>query len=121
MLLAAWDRWRESLLARPLQSVTRAKVTDPRAMRQEPDVVRRDGYGREDGELQSRVCAVAAPVRIGGDAVAARSVSGARLDLATATSQVVPLADELSANLSDGSTPRRVACAAGDLIPAGIR
>jgi DNA-binding IclR family transcriptional regulator len=102
-VLLAWrDRWRESLLARPLQGVTSRTVTDPRALRHELDLVRRKGYAREDGELQPRVRAVAAPVRIGADVVAALSVSGSRFDLEAATPRIIQLADELSADLSDG-------------------
>lgn len=102
-VVLAWrDRWRESLLASPLQGVTGRTVTDPRALRQELDLVRRQGYAVEDGELQAGVRAVAVPVRLGGDVVAALSVSGARLDLAAATPRVIRLADELSPDLSDG-------------------
>jgi IclR family transcriptional regulator, KDG regulon repressor len=102
-VLLAWrDRWRESVLARPMKSLTSRTITDARALRQELELVRREGYAAEDGELQTRARAVAAPVRIGGDVVAALSVSGSRFDLAVATQRVVGLADELSADLSDG-------------------
>ena len=102
-VLLAWrDRWRESLLARQLEQVTSRTVTDPRALRQELDVVRSQGFAVEDGELQPRVRAVAAPVRVAGDVVAALAVSGARFDLAAATPRVIQLANELSADLSDG-------------------
>ena len=74
----AWrDRWRESLLARQLEQVTSRTVTDARALRQELDVVRSQGFAVEDGELQPRVRAVAAPVCVAGDVVAALAVSGA--------------------------------------------
>lgn len=99
-VLLAWrDRWRESLLARPLEGVTSRTVTDVRALREELDRVRREGYATEDGELQPKVRAVAAPVRASGDVVAALSVSARRLDLAAATPRVIQLADELSADL----------------------
>jgi IclR family acetate operon transcriptional repressor len=98
-VLLAWrDRWRESVLARPLERVTSRTVTDVRVLRAELDVVLREGYATEDGELQPRVRAVAAAVRTGGDVVAALSVSGRRLDLAAATPRVIQLADELSAD-----------------------
>jgi DNA-binding IclR family transcriptional regulator len=106
-VLLAWrDRWRESLLAHPLEHVTSLEratsrtVTDVPALRQELDRVRREGYATEDGELQPKVRAVAAAVRTGGEVVAALSVSGHRLDLAAATPRVIQLADELSADLN---------------------
>ena len=102
-VLLAWrHRWRESVLARPLERVTTATVTDPRDLRQELDVVRRQGYACEEGELQSKACAVAAPVRSGDEVVAALSVSGSRLDFAGATPRVTRLAKELSEDLSNG-------------------
>jgi len=102
-VLLAWrDRWRESLLARQLEQVTSRTVTDPRALRQELDVVRGQGFAVEDGELQFRVRAVAAPVRVAGHVAAALAVSGSRFDLAAATPRLIQLANELSADLSDG-------------------
>ena len=108
-VLLAWrDRWRESLLAHPLERATSRTVTDFRALRAQLDLVRREGYATEDGELQPKVCAVAAAVRTRGDVVAALSVSGRRLDLAAAAPRVVQLADELSADLHvDESCPSR--------------
>jgi len=100
MLLAWRERWRESVLARPLERVTSRTVTDSRVLRNELDAVRREGYATEDGELQPKVRAVAAAVRSSGDIVAALSVSGRRLDLAAATPRVIHLADELSADLT---------------------
>jgi DNA-binding IclR family transcriptional regulator len=99
-LLLAWrDRWRESLLAHPLERVTSHTVTDVRALRAELELVRREGYATEDGELQPKVRAVAAAVRAGGDIIAALAVSGRRLDLAAATPRIIQLADQLSADL----------------------
>jgi DNA-binding IclR family transcriptional regulator len=101
-VLLAWrDRWRESLLTRPLERVTSRTVTDARVLRNELDVVRREGYATEDGEYQPKARAVAAAVRTGGgDVVAALAVSGHRFDVAAATPRVIQLADELSADLS---------------------
>jgi DNA-binding IclR family transcriptional regulator len=99
VLLACRHRWRESVLARPLERVTSRTVTDVRALRQELDCVRREGHATEDGELQPNVRAVAAAVHTGGDVVAALTVSGRRLDLASATPRVIQLADEMSADL----------------------
>lgn len=102
-VLLAWrDRWRESFLARPLERITERTVTEARVLRNELDVVRRQGYAIEDRELEPKVCAVAAAIRSNGDVIAALSVSGRRLDLGAATPQVVQLAAELSADLSDG-------------------
>ena len=99
-VLLAWrERWRESVLARPLERVTSRTVIDVRALRGELDRVRSEGHGTEDGELEVKVRAVAAAVRAGGDVVAALSASGPRLDLAAATPRVVQLADELTADL----------------------
>jgi len=99
-VLLAWrDRWRESVLARPLERVTSRTVTDVRALRDELHRVRREGYAIDDGELQPKMRAVAAAVRAGGDVVAALSLSGRPLDLDAATPRVLQLADELSADL----------------------
>lgn len=102
-VLLAWrDRWRESLLTRPLERVTPRTVADVRSLRQELDLARRQGFATEDGELQPRVRAVAAPVRVTGDVVAALAVSGGRFDVAAATPRVIQIAESLSANFSDG-------------------
>jgi DNA-binding IclR family transcriptional regulator len=102
-VLLAWrDRWRESLLARPLERVTSRTVTDVQALRHELHVVRSQGFAVEDGELQPRVRAVAAPIRIGSEVLAALAVSGSRFDIGAATPRILQLADRLSANLRDG-------------------
>jgi IclR family acetate operon transcriptional repressor len=100
MLLAWRDRWRASLLARPLERVTSRTVIDVRDLRHELDVVRRQGYATEDGELQPKLRSVAAAVRIGDAAAAALSVSGAHFDVAAATPRVIELAEQLSADVS---------------------
>ena len=100
MLLAWRDRWRASLFARPLERLTSRTVTDVRDLRHELDAVRRQGYATEDGEVEPKVRAVAAAVRIGGDVAAALSVSGGHFDIAAATPRVIELADDLSADLS---------------------
>jgi IclR family transcriptional regulator, pca regulon regulatory protein len=104
MLLAWRDRWRASLFARPLERVTSRTVTDVRDLRHELDLVRRQGYATENGEMEPKVRAVAAAVRISGDVAAALSVSGGQLDVAAATPRVIELADELSADLSAAAT-----------------
>jgi DNA-binding IclR family transcriptional regulator len=103
-LLAFRDRWRESLLASPLEGFTKRTVTDAGALRRELEAVRQAGHATEDGEYQPRMRAVAAPVfRAGGDIVGALSVSAQRLDLAAATHDVVRTARELSDDLRGGA------------------
>jgi DNA-binding IclR family transcriptional regulator len=48
------------------------------------------------------VRAVAAPIRIGSEVLAALAVSGSRFDIGAATPRILQLADRLSANLRDG-------------------
>jgi DNA-binding IclR family transcriptional regulator len=104
-VLLAWrDRWRESLLTRPLEQVTARTVTNARVLRDQLDRVRREGYATEDGEVQPEVRAVAAAVRTDGEAVAALSVSGRGLDLAAVAPPVIALADQLSADLDINQT-----------------
>jgi DNA-binding IclR family transcriptional regulator len=101
-VLLAWrDRWRESVLADPLERMTSRTVTHAPSLRAELNRVRREGHATEDGELQPRVRAVAAAVRVSDDVVAALSVSGRRLNLAAATPRVIQLAAELSADLRE--------------------
>jgi DNA-binding IclR family transcriptional regulator len=101
MLLAWRDRWRESVLTQPLERLTGRTVTDVRALREELDVARREGYATEDGELQPRVRAAAAAVHSSGEVVAALSVSGRRLDFAAAVPRLIQISCELSADLEE--------------------
>jgi DNA-binding IclR family transcriptional regulator len=99
-LLAFRDRWRESLLASPLEGFTKQTVTDAGVLRRELEAVRHLGHATEDSEYQPRMRAVAAPVFGAGDeVVAALSVAARRLDLAAAARDVVRTARELSDDL----------------------
>jgi DNA-binding IclR family transcriptional regulator len=106
LLLAYRERWRESVLERPLEPVTERTVIDPDAVRAEAETTRSRGFAVEDGEFRPDVRAVAAPVRDGfGDVVAALAVSGAHAELADmdrATRQVAAAADELTEQLIAG-------------------
>jgi DNA-binding IclR family transcriptional regulator len=67
---------RASYLARPLAALTQRTLTDPVAVEQALEVVRRDGYALGDRELDLDVRAVAAPIRLEhGEPIAALSVS----------------------------------------------
>lgn len=54
-LLAARDRWRESLLSSPLRAYTDRTITDPGAVEQEAATTRERGYVIEDGEYRPGV------------------------------------------------------------------
>jgi DNA-binding IclR family transcriptional regulator len=99
-LLAFRDRWRESLLAAPLEAFTNQTVTDAGVLRRELETVREVGHAIEDGEYQPRLRAVAAPVfGADGEVVGALSVAGRQLDLTAAAREVVRTARELSDDL----------------------
>jgi DNA-binding IclR family transcriptional regulator len=72
---------REALLARPLEPVTSATITDPARLRAELDEARRRGYARSVGESVAGLVTLAAPVMANGRALAAVSVSGPRARL----------------------------------------
>jgi IclR family acetate operon transcriptional repressor len=83
LLLAFRERWRESVLERPLEPVTESTVVDPDAVRAEAKVTRSRGFATEDGEFRPGRRAIAAPVRDGfGDVVAALAISGDDAELA---------------------------------------
>jgi DNA-binding IclR family transcriptional regulator len=99
-VLLAWrERWRESVLSAPLERWTDRTVVDPRALRHELEVVRTEGFASEDGELQDHVRAVAAPVVVGEDVLAALTASGRGLDIDAVTRHVVAVAHQLSESL----------------------
>lgn len=77
-VLLAWGdpKEREALLNRRLEPITDRTVTDPRALRQLFDEVLRRGYVVSNGELESGLITIAAPVMHGRRAVAAISISG---------------------------------------------
>ncbi|HEX8101183.1 MAG TPA: IclR family transcriptional regulator C-terminal domain-containing protein [Solirubrobacteraceae bacterium] len=70
LLLAHRDRWRESVLAQPLEPVARATITDRAALIEALAEIRARGLATEDSELADGLRAVAAPVRDAGGEVA---------------------------------------------------
>ena len=99
--LLAWrTRWRDTVLARPLERYTERTLVDPVALAAELEAVRGQGYATEDGEFQPGVRSVAAPVLVDEEAVAALAVSGPSLDLDRHVAAVRACAGELGAALS---------------------
>jgi IclR family acetate operon transcriptional repressor len=74
-LLAHREAWRDCLLARPLQRHTARTLTDPRELRAELARVRARGHATDRGEHHEDVHAIAAPVFLADDAIAAITVS----------------------------------------------
>ena len=75
--LLAWrQRWRDSVLAEQLERHTARTLVDPLLLARESDAARARGYATDEGECEDGVRGVAAPVFIGGEAVAAVGVSG---------------------------------------------
>ena len=75
--LLAWrQRWRDSVLSHALERHTARTIVDPLILARESDGARARGYATDDGEFKDGVRGVAAPVFIGGEAVAAIGVSG---------------------------------------------
>jgi DNA-binding IclR family transcriptional regulator len=104
--LLAWrDRWRESVLSAPLERFTERTVVDPAALRRTLERVRADGHATEDAEYQPDARAVAAPVVVAGEVIAALTLSGARLDLDAALAPVLQMAGELSDALRGDVAP----------------
>jgi DNA-binding IclR family transcriptional regulator len=67
----------EAVLSRPLAAHTGRSITSPTALRQQLEVIRRQGYGVDDEEFEVGIRAVAAPIRsYTGDVVAAMSLLG---------------------------------------------
>jgi DNA-binding IclR family transcriptional regulator len=100
-VLLAWrQRWRDSVLGHPLERHTARTIVDPAGVSREADATRARGYATEDGEFEDGVRAVAAPILVGGDAVAALGVSGPDVDVAEEASRVVALAAELTAAMA---------------------
>lgn len=100
-LLAYRERWRESVLSVRLERHTERTVVDPATLRAELEDVRRRGYATEDGEFQPRVKAIAAPVVVGGEALAALTASGRKLDTEAHATRVVAIAAQIADDLSD--------------------
>jgi DNA-binding IclR family transcriptional regulator len=77
-VMMAWGdpRSREALLRRPLEPITDRTITDPTMLRALFEEARRRGFVASNGELESGLVTIAAPVLAGGRAVAAVSISG---------------------------------------------
>jgi DNA-binding IclR family transcriptional regulator len=100
--LLGWrDRWRDNILDRPLEHHTKRTVVDPAALRREVAAARERGYAVEVGEFEEGISGVAAPVFVGGEAVAALGVSGPGVDVEALAGRVVAFARELTESLED--------------------
>lgn len=111
VLLAHRDAWRESVLSRPLQSLTPHTVVEPEAIEREAARTRELGYAIDDEELQAGVRGVAVPVR-GGDrsVVAGLALSGPVRELPP---EVIPgLAELLRARAAELEADLQAAVAA---------
>jgi DNA-binding IclR family transcriptional regulator len=100
-LLAERARWRESILGAPLARHTDRTVTRADTLRRELRDAHARGYAVEDCEFQEHVRAVAAPVFVGDEAVAALVASGDEVDVDSLAGPVVTLARELTQDLHD--------------------
>ncbi len=102
-LLGYRDPWRESVLARSLEAWTPQTLTDPEALRAEARTIRARGYAVEDGEYVRDARAVAAPVFVDGDAVAAIGVDvPPGTPVADVAARVVATAHALTSELGSG-------------------
>jgi DNA-binding IclR family transcriptional regulator len=100
--LLAWRQpWRDSVLGHPLERHTSRTIVDAAALAREADATRARGYAVEVDELEEGVQAVAAPVFVGSEAVAALGASGRDLDLESVADRVTALAAEVSEALAD--------------------
>jgi DNA-binding IclR family transcriptional regulator len=99
--LLAWrQRWRDSVLACPLERHTERTIVDPADLARDADATRARGYAMDDGEYENGVPAVAAPVFVNGDAIAALGVSASDLDAEAVAGWVVALANQLTAAIA---------------------
>jgi DNA-binding IclR family transcriptional regulator len=95
--LLAWRQpWRDSVLSHRLERHTQRTIVDAAALAREADATRSRGYAVEIGEFQEGVRAVAAPVFVGGEAVAAIGASGFDLRVEAVGELVATLAAELT-------------------------
>jgi DNA-binding IclR family transcriptional regulator len=99
--LLAWrQRWRDSVLGQRLERRTPRTIVDPAALARDADATRARGYAIEVGELEEGVSAVAAPVFVGGEAMAALGASGPELDVDAVGERVAMLAAQVSEALA---------------------
>jgi DNA-binding IclR family transcriptional regulator len=99
--LLAWrQRWSDRVLGHPLERHTERTIVDPAGLSREADATRARGYATEDGEFEEGVRGLAAPVFVGGEAVAALGLSGPDVELDVEARRVVALAAELTAAMA---------------------
>jgi DNA-binding IclR family transcriptional regulator len=105
-LLAHREPWRDSLLTRPLQGHTDRTLTDPRDLNAELERTRRRGYATDHAEHQPDAHAIAAPVFLADDPIAALSTTfnaddTNEADLDALAANVTSIAAALSNALDD--------------------
>lgn len=103
-LLAYREQWAESVLDSELERHTPDTLTVPHALAVNLEKVRDRGHAIEDGEYQAGVRAVAAPVFVGAEAVAAVSVSAPRLAVQDVLPYVTKTAQHLAMDMARGVT-----------------
>jgi len=100
--LLAWRQpWRDSVLRHTLERRTGNTIVDPARLAREADATRTRGYAVEIGELQDGIRAVAAPVFVRDEAMAAIGASGPNLEVEVVGERVVALAAELSEAMAE--------------------
>jgi DNA-binding IclR family transcriptional regulator len=99
VLLANRDRWRQSVLRRPLAAPTDRTTIEPRRLATELVGVRERGYATEHGEYRPGMHAVAAPVRTdSGAVIAAVTVCSTEyFDVGSTATEVIRVAAAISA------------------------
>ena len=103
LLLAFREPWRDVVLDFPLASITEKTVVDARSLRAELEATRDRGYAVEDEEFRVGARALAVPVRLDGEVVAALAVSSESAtlpELLASNDRVALAAEELSARLA---------------------
>ena len=103
VLLAFREPWRDVVLDFPLASVTAKTRVDAGALRAELATARDRGYAVEDEEFRAGARALAVPVRIDGEVVAALAVSSESASVAellASHDRAQLAAEELSARLA---------------------
>jgi len=105
-LLAHRQAWRDGVLSRALERHTSRTVTDPRELVVELDRIRARGYATDHGEHNPEVHALAVPVDIDSQPMAALAVSLTADRLATRETEdlaalLIELARSLGASIDD--------------------
>jgi DNA-binding IclR family transcriptional regulator len=105
-LLAHRPAWRQSVLARPLKRHTDRTLTDPRDLLADLERTRHRGYATDHTEHQPGIDAIAAPVFLADDPIAALGITlnaddTNDADLDSLAANVTSIAAALSAALND--------------------